>query len=75
MRFRTARATIANARTVRPRRFTVRSDDLVGISCLKVIGLDARVLRDTGQHLGANFLAVVKCEDEICVSGAAKRAM
>lgn len=42
---------------------------------LQVIRRDARVLRNSGQHLWANFFSVVKCEDEIWVSGTAKRAM
>jgi hypothetical protein len=51
-----------------------RSNEMLGISS-QVIRRDACVLRDSGEHLGANFFSVVKCEDEICVSSAAKRAM
>jgi hypothetical protein len=53
----------------------VRSNEWLGISLLQVSGRNARVLRDSGQHLWANFFSVVKCEDEIRVSGAAKSAM
>ena len=51
------------------------SNALLGISCLQVFWLDARVLRDPSQHLWSNFLSVVKCEDEIRVTIPAKRAM
>jgi hypothetical protein len=44
---------------------TVRSNELLDISCLQIFRLDARVLRDPSQHLGSNFLSLVKCEDEI----------
>ena len=50
------------------------SNEMLGIS-LQVIRGDARVLGDSSKHFGANFFSVVKCEDEICVSSAAKRAM
>jgi len=42
---------------------------------LQIIRGDAGVLRDSGEHLWANFLSVVKSEDEICISGTAKRAV
>jgi hypothetical protein len=47
----------------------------VGVRCLEIFGPQSGVFGDASKHLGANFLSVMKCEDEIRPTFAPEGAM
>jgi len=48
---------------------------IMGDRCLQIFGPESGVFGDASQHLGANFLSVMKCEDEIRPTFATEGAM
>ena len=52
-----------------------RSNAVLGVRSLEIFRPETSVLGNSSKHLWANFLSVVKCEDEIGPPLTAKRAM
>jgi hypothetical protein len=48
---------------------------LLGISFLQVIWRDACVFGNSSEHLWADLVSIVECENEVWITGSAERAM
>ena len=48
---------------------------IMDLRCLEIFGPESGVLGDASKHLGADFLSVMKCEDEIWPTFAPEGAM